>query len=704
MKLLKRTVLSILTVMFLTNFCPQAFAELDQEKLLNFSWEGVSLSMSPEEIYSSLEGDGYELTSEKDQRRGAIQSFYQRETDKTSSTVIIDEQDGVVTGIGFTEVRSKEEVWRQRAAKRKKAKEDRLANAGKKVKRKKNTQKTQNAQALDDKFSRIKSMLGIEDGTCGPKPNPNGGGKCSGSLRTDTHNSSFGINVNQRTTKVGLYSRPIAVARISPEMAARKEKTKGLLDSAYSCFGTIDATSAQEILDCIESSSSKLKGKGIRVSSPNVSCGFLTYFYKGALDHLQEDTSAIPGCQTFADVIELSTGKPPLWAGCMEPRDDAEFFKNCVGGYSPSLVSPKRFTLPSCNSLLHPYKKGIFGAQPDRMLRDIPVPDCDFVLSAAKTWRPELPASIKGCDGYDPNNTAEHLTKCLSSERELIYLKNCAHVRAAYKRNVTKANGMKPVEFSDVPCEETEGVLAKAEEVREIRRKKAEEFARKIAEAKQKANQQKQDKINVIKNRMSEKHKDTPEGIASRTSTLEKQIRANGGKVLKSCKSAPKAGLYCPPTNEEIRLAMMRRHAARTGFKIVNGHLIHGNQATVLTVLYAAAGEMGKATLGLELHYKEAQLIYDCDPKRTHYECTFRLPFDTNYDELTKMYMDGFTSGSSFNINDFIFALMDSAALGEDYSFEFRLDSSGLWRSRPTIGQRLDDIEDQIQDLNSKIW
>jgi hypothetical protein len=556
--------------MFLISFCPQAYAQLDEEKLLQFTWEGVSLSMSPEEVYSSLEGDGYELTRESDNGQ-IIKSIYKRKTDKTLYTVDINEQDGVVTAIHFYEALSNEEAHRQKTARLVQAKKDKLANGGKKVRRKKNTKKTQNAQALDAKFSRIKSMLDIEDDTCLSKPNIKGGGRCTGAFKSDTHKNSFKLSVLPKATKIFVSSVPLPGKIVE----RNKKRTQGL-DSAYSCFRTTNINSAQEILDCMQSSLSTvgLKKRIPSLDSPNLTCGLMTDYYEKALNHLEEDASLIPDCKTFADVLELSTGKPPVWSECVEPRNDAEFFRNCVTGYSPSLASPKGYKIPSCNSLQNAYKNGIFAAQPNWQLnqKDISLPDCNFMLSAAKTLRRELPASLKGCDGYDPNNTAEHLTECLSSENEIMNLRSCDQVRAAYKRNVTKVNRVEKRSIN-VPCEETEAVLAKAREIREKRQraekefkrrqaeakqrenqrkqdiinakneaalakakeareiwlKNKQEFNRKQAEAKQKARQQEQDRLNVIKNRMAEKYKDTPEGIKSKTSPLEKRAESGSG-------------------------------------------------------------------------------------------------------------------------------------------------------------------------------
>jgi len=730
MKLLKRTILSSLAIMFLTNFCPLAFAQrqarilLDPEKFLALSWEGVSLSMSPSAIYSTLERGGYTLLQEQTGRTGRsglekTYSTYRQETDVATNTFQIEEQGGVVTKIHFKEGKARKKA----KPKRKLATDDYATRIRKKAERKKKAQSTQatddkpsrirgrakrkknvpSKQDTDDKFERIKKSFDLEDSAC--KPDYKGGGKCTVNFASDTHYNSLKVSVWSIGVQITLASDPLPAQTVE-----RKKKLAKELDLAYSCFGTTDVNSVSEIFDCMQSSSIKLsqgsgggKHEGIYLNSANLSCWRMTDVYKRALGHLKKDTSLIPDCKTFAAVIEHSTGKPPLWSGCVEPRNDAEFFKNCVAGYSPSLATPRGYYLPSCNALKNPYKKGVLGAQPDSKLRDVAVPDCGFMLAAAKTWRKELPDSLKGCDGYDPENTSEHIKKCLSSDRDVMYLRNCEHVRRAYKANVTKANGFMPEKFFEVPCEETEAVLARADEVREEMRKKAEEFERKLAEAKAKKDKARQDQIDAIKTRMATKYGDTPEGVKSRTSPLEKQIRANGGIIPKSCESPRVFGLYCPPTNEEIRLAMMRRHSEKTGFKMVNGHLLHGNRPTLLTFLSAMAGHGAKGTLGVELRYKDAQLIYKCDSKIKYYECVFRLPFETRYDELTKMYMDGLTSGSPFNINDFMMGLMDASVMAEDYSFQFRLDNSGLWRSEPTTVQRLEDLQDRMQSIDSKI-
>ena len=119
MRLLK---IPILTIMFLTTFCPQALAQPDQESFLALSWEGLSLNMSPSAIYRTLESDGYTLLNEqvgKAKRSGLeiIYSTYKRETDLETNTFSINEQDGVVTKIYFKGGKPRGKVKRKKKSK-----------------------------------------------------------------------------------------------------------------------------------------------------------------------------------------------------------------------------------------------------------------------------------------------------------------------------------------------------------------------------------------------------------------------------------------------------------------------------------------------------------------------------------------------------------------------------------------------------------
>ena len=115
---------------------------------------------------------------------------------------------------------------------------------------------------------------------------------------------------------------------------------------------------------------------------------------------------------------------------------------------------------------------------------------------------------------------------------------------------------------------------------------------------------------------MAKRYADTPEGIAARTSVLEKQIKVSRGKIPRNCVSHNFSDMYCPPINEEIRLAMMRRHVRVAGYDQINGHMLHGQMPTPLTVAYAAMGKPGRATIGMEVQYQEAQLLQTCQRER----------------------------------------------------------------------------------------
>ena len=302
--------------------------------------------------------------------------------------------------------------------------------------------------------------------------------------------------------------------------------------------------------------------------------------YDPTLDAEKTDAElAIPDCKTFAAVIKQATGHPVRWAQCVNPTDDPEFLKACVGSVSPSLVNPKRIYLPSCEEIQKAYQIGIDGAA-DTAGTDPTPPTCEFVRTAAISWRDELPEFLKGCAGYDPNHTAEHLPQCLSEENELVRLTECRGVQYAYERKVTMAHGYTPEEFFPVPCDQTKPLLEKAEHIREKRKAEAIALAKALAERKRKMKKAREDYIKNVKQSMAEKYQDTPERVAARMSQVEKQIRAQGGKVTMSCASPPYKDFYCPPTREEIRLAMMRHIAGKFGAKVVDGHLVHGTHMT----------------------------------------------------------------------------------------------------------------------------
>jgi len=671
MKISKRASLSSLFLFVLTVGSTPALGQPDQATFEAFSWEGLSLSLTQAQIESALEGQGYTLVTANENRPTKRVAVYQRKTATATNKVQIIGKNGALTKIAFSEVRA----GRNNAL---------------------------TAEAADEILERIKAGLDLGDAAC--RANARGGGMCNGMPASTTHTSSFSVNVTTTILKIMLLSLPLPEETVG----ATQEIASGAR-SAYSCLGTADIASVREVYDCVQSSSvqlSKLPPQGsrqiqqthrpIQLDYPTLSCANLADYYRKGLSTIERDASAIPSCSTFAAVVERGTGRPPYWSACVDPSEDAESFMECVAGYTPSLVNPNRLYLPSCEEVQRSYKIGVLSGQPDSKVRDVAVPDCDYVLAQAKSWRKELPEALKACEGYDPDKTAEHLMQCLSAENDYLRLTDCRGVQMAYERRVTLANGYKPEDYYALPCDQAEPILTKAAEVRERKRREAEELARRLAEARAIAEKARREHIDNINQQMAAKYADTPEAVASRTSALEKQIRANGGRIPGSCSSPKVSDIYCPPTMEEVRLAVMRRHSHKTGFKIVNGHLLHGKQPTAATLLFAMGGQAGKGMLGLELHYGEAELIYECQRRPDHYECRFRLPVRTNYDELTKMYMDGLTSGSAFNFGDFMFALMDSATAMDENSFEFWLPNNGLWRAQPTIRQELEDLREEL--------
>ena len=377
-------------MLFLTSWSHWGNANPSQETVASFSWEGLSLSMSPDEFYSALEGDGYTQMRSTGTKKKV--SVYRRKTEGVLKKVQVTEKNGNIIKFSFNETR---------------------------VGRRKNAL---TADAANEIYSNIKSKFDFDDSVC--RPSPNGGGTCNVQFDSSTHKNRINVNVKPRIIKIVLSSVPFPQSVVD----ANQQLASGL-ESAYACFGTTDITSVKEIYNCIRSSSQTLsklpqRNQGIRLENPTLDCPTLTDYYKKALSQAKDgsagDTSEVPDCKTFAAVIERATGKPPYWADCIDPSDDDESFKNCVAGYAPALVNSRTLNLPSCEAVQKAYKIGVIGAQPEKNLKDVQVPDCDYVMAQAKSWRGPLPDNLKGCEGYDPDNITEHLMNCITSENEIL--------------------------------------------------------------------------------------------------------------------------------------------------------------------------------------------------------------------------------------------------------------------------------------------
>ncbi len=224
MKLLKRTSLSILTILFLACSSIQGIAHAGQDSIRTFSWEGLSLSMTPNQMVEALENDGYTLFRVTEGKKKI--SIYQRKTGTGSNKVQFIEKNDALIKLIFSDTRA----------------------GGKKNLR--------SPEAADSALESIKSKLGIDDSSCTPAAK--GGGKCIRPLTTSTtHNNSFNVSVKPRALKITLTSNPIAQAIID----SNKETADGLA-SAYGCLGTIDINSVKEIYECINSVTKELEPQG----------------------------------------------------------------------------------------------------------------------------------------------------------------------------------------------------------------------------------------------------------------------------------------------------------------------------------------------------------------------------------------------------------------------------------------------------------
>ncbi len=681
-------------------------ASLSSKTLQNFEWQGFSLKLTAPELHAKLKDGGYKLSNTSySPQHNRTSSKYSRKTATGTYQVKFRERDGEVFKISFSEKRSG----------------------------KKNTFKN---QEVVDLYNSLQQALGINKSNC--NVGRKAGGKCQENSDSVSHKNEVSFKVSSRSVIITIISKPIDSATI-----AQNDSFVSALKPAYSCYSTVDINDKDALYQCIQKSVSMLTDlrgqkppisashRVIRLDSPALTCSELSSFfnishfyavtayanqkeykslYYGKIRSEKKTNSKtespiqtvnrLPDCRTFAEVIKISTGKPPYWSQCIANSNDENFFYNCVAGVSPMLVRNNRLTLPPCVELQRAYQNGVSSAQSVKInAGEVAVDKCKTIMSAAKKARGPLPDYLQACDNYNPKQSAQHLQACVTSDIELLRLTDCQSVRNAYERKLIMANGYRPDTYIPIPCDQTAPILTKAEEVREKKRIEAEQRAIAIAEHQRKIARAQREYIERIKASMAEKYADTPEGIAARTSVLEKQIKASGGKIPTNCSSQHHGDTYCPPTSEEVRLAMIRRHVRKSGFDQINGHLLHGQQATILTALFAMGGQPGRASLGLELHYGDARLLRNCQRDTEYFYCLFQLPIKIRYDELTQLSMDSFSSGSAFNFNDLLFGLMDSAGETEDYYFKFWLNPSGEWQAEPTFEQKLDDLQDEIDSL-----
>ena len=97
----------------------------------------------------------------------------------------------------------------------------------------------------------------------------------------------------------------------------------------------------------------------------------------------------------------------------------------------------------------------------------VPPPECEHVIAFAKSLRESLTEELLACAGYDPDNAEEHISKCITSDRDLWLLKTCVHVQAIYRRKLMQSNyGYLPDTYRPIACDQTKDLLAKADSVR----------------------------------------------------------------------------------------------------------------------------------------------------------------------------------------------------------------------------------------------
>ena len=652
MKLLKRTSLLILTILFLACSSIQGIAHAGQDSIRTFSWEGLSLSMTPNQMVEALENDGYTMFRVTEGKKKI--SNYKRKTGTGSNKVQFIEKNGALIKLIFSDTRA----------------------GGKK--------NSLSSEAADSTLESIKRKLGIDDSSCTPAAR--GGGKCIGQPGSATHDNSYGVNVSPRALKITLTSKPIAQALIE----SNKEMADGLA-SAYGCLGTIDITSVKEIYECIDLSLKELevlnkakkinrtKHMAVYLSSRTTPCWQLSNFYKRGLSFSQNDSDSvsIPDCETFAAVIKLAAGSPPFWSGCLNEDESDEFLKSCIDGVDPTYFKFVDTRLPTCKEYQLAYQRGIVASQ-DTVINvsDLTPPECEHIITFAKSLRKALDEELLACAGYDPDNAKEHISKCITSDLELSQLVNCASVQVLYRGKVMRSNyNILPGTYRPIACEETKDFLANAKSIRErlhaeraARLKEMREF--KIAEI-----EGARKKREMMFKKMAEKYNDTPQRAATRTSMLEIEIKINGGIINNN---------YGPPTLEEIRLAMMRNHSKRTSFRMVDGHMTHGNLTARSNKEYASISMMGipPKYLGVELHYGEPNLLRSCVGNRGNYNCYFELPLKTVEDMRTND-QSGPVNTMGYRTLRFI--------KRKEFSYNFWIAKDSLWHAERTDAQKQKD-------------
>jgi len=680
MKILIRTRLSIFTVLCLTGLSLVGNAQAEQDSIKTFSWEGLSLSMTPDQMVHTLVGDGYTQLRVTEGKKKL--SIYRRKTGTGSNKVQFVEKDGALIKLIFSEMRT----------------------GGKKNLR--------SPEAADSVLERIKNKLGINDSSCTPAAK--GGGKCLGQPGSATHHNSFNVSVNLRALKITLVSKPISQAILE----SNKETADGLA-SAYGCLGTTDMTSVKDIYECIDSVSKELealdKAKKINrtkhmpvyLSSTTTPCWQLSNFYKRGLSYVQKDSDSapLPSCATFAAVIKLASGSPAFWSACMNENESDAFLKSCIDRVNPSYFKLVDQRLPTCKDYQLAYQRGVVAAHDTAINASaVALPECGRVMSFAKSLREPLAEELLDCAGYDPDHAEEHLSKCITSDRDLWLLKTCEHVQALYRRKLMQSNyGYLPDAYIPIACDQTKELLATAKSV-------LERLEAKEAERRRQAMLRREDKEYMkgymkekISKEMAERYGDTPEKAATRTSQLEKEIKANGGNIRLACKALGRENIYCPPTLEEIRLAMMRNHSQDENLRMIDGHMIHGDlNATAYqavkgaTMMMGGSGAFAKASykyLGVELLYGEPVLLRDCTSRSvSSFDCYFKLALRHYVDKRT-IQESGYTVDVSKHLQ---------FKRRKDFSYYFWIGKDGLWHSKPTEAQIKKDQE--VMDYEEKVF
>ncbi len=284
-----------------------------------------------------------------------------------------------------------------------------------------------------------------------------------------------------------------------------QELAQARRDTGIDCFASADATSYEQVFKCMSgyrfSTGENVFVNNIRTSS----CTDIVHQYGDALrksgisDH-SEFVKLTPSCEIFAHVTLEMTGKPAYWSGCLgyPGTSLSDHIERCLESNIANAGGQPEAGLrnyKSCPQVISEYERLLSAATPTRQLpRDYQQPDCATVNVLVAQWSGQDIKEVNACTGYDPSNMEKHMESCLAlSDRQLFSLHDCPMVRQLYEQKLIAANGKLPENYITLPCSETKGILTRADQVRaeyaeqmaQARKKREEEIAKQAQAANQ---------------------------------------------------------------------------------------------------------------------------------------------------------------------------------------------------------------------------